>query len=95
MSDSESFADVPVALAEKRAERDQNASSWTPRDALVSILREIDSGRLKVDLIWIGHAERQEETILSSYLTAGGMNQFETSGMIEVLKTRMITDARE
>jgi hypothetical protein len=46
---SDNFAAHPPSLGEVKANRACDASKWTPRDMLVSLLREIDSGRLKVD----------------------------------------------
>lgn len=43
---TESFADHPVSIAEARADRASDGSLWTPRDALISTLRDIDEGRL-------------------------------------------------
>ena len=43
------FAEAPLSLAEARASRSQRASDWTPRDALIELLRQIDRGDFKVD----------------------------------------------
>jgi hypothetical protein len=39
----------PKSLAEHRAERSGAGADWTPRDALVSLLREIDAGTIIAD----------------------------------------------
>lgn len=41
------YADHPISFAERRAENARDGSLWTPRDALVAMLRDIDSGKLK------------------------------------------------
>lgn len=41
------FADVPQSIGELRVARERNAAAWSPRDVLVSLLREIDSGQVK------------------------------------------------
>lgn len=40
------FADHPVSLTEAKASRDHDSRLWTPRDALISLLRDIDSGAI-------------------------------------------------
>lgn len=49
----EDFKDHPVSVAEVRSAKTRSASDWTPRDALVATLREIDSGKLNVEAIII------------------------------------------
>lgn len=44
---AESFADAPSTVGELRAHRDGTGSAWSPRDVLVNLLREIDSGQIK------------------------------------------------
>lgn len=47
------FSDTPRTLGEARADRSTNASDWKPRDALVRVLRQIDSGELAVEEVVI------------------------------------------
>lgn len=46
----ELFADHPESIGEIRANKSESCSDWTPRDALISVLRQIDSG-LAVDAL--------------------------------------------
>jgi hypothetical protein len=49
---ADNFADAPQSIGELRAFKSSDATDWTPREALVYLLREIDSGRINVtDLI--------------------------------------------
>lgn len=41
------FSDAPLSLAEVRADRERKASLWSPREALISALRDLDKGELK------------------------------------------------
>lgn len=43
-----SFADAPLTIGELRAERTEDSADWTPREMLISLLRDIDSGRRNV-----------------------------------------------
>lgn len=42
----DSYAEHPVSLTEARANREEDSRRWTPRDALISLLRDIDSGKI-------------------------------------------------
>lgn len=46
--EQESFAEYPVSLAERRSAKSDDASQWTPRDCLIALLRDIDSGKKDV-----------------------------------------------
>jgi hypothetical protein len=43
------FADVPRTLGEVRADKTRKANDWSPRDMLVQLLREIDSGTVATE----------------------------------------------
>lgn len=47
----ENFAEHPVSLTEARANREHDCKLWTPRDALISLLRDIDSGKIAPDAL--------------------------------------------
>ena len=63
------FSKAPKSVAEARAERTESTKSWTPRDALVSILREIDAGRLDAKTVFIAY--RDESTERTHFVAAG------------------------
>lgn len=51
----ESFAHEPLTVGERRAENSPNASSWSPRDLLVKLLRDHDAGKAVLDdivVVW-------------------------------------------
>lgn len=48
---TEDFSDHPQTMGDIRSDKSQNAKDWTPRDALIRTLREIDKGELKADKI--------------------------------------------
>jgi len=45
------YKDHPVSITEARANREENSALWTPRDALISMLRDIDSGIINPDAL--------------------------------------------
>lgn len=54
----DNFAGHPVSVAEHRAHRARDAREWTPREALIAALRDLDSGRTKPDVMAILMMER-------------------------------------
>ena len=47
------FSNAPLSITEIRSDKSDSAADWTPRDALVSLLREIDKGDVSPDAIVI------------------------------------------
>jgi len=43
---SDSFTNWPKSIGEIRAEKEGDGSVWAPRDALIAMLRKIDSGEI-------------------------------------------------
>lgn len=83
MGDIENFADAPRTIGEIRSEKTQSALDWKPRDALIYLLREIDSGRMNVDHVVVCWRERLPEgqydpktegSYRTNYKQAGGSN---------------------
>lgn len=60
-----SFADAPTTIGEARAQRDQSAAKWSPRDLLISLLREIDSGETKISALVVSYAVEHDDGALS------------------------------
>ena len=57
---TDDFSNYPESLNEVRANADESAEEWTPRDVLVSILRDIDSG-MAVDKLIVVYTRPEEE----------------------------------
>lgn len=52
------FKDAPVSVAELRADKAGDGRLWTPRDALVNLLREIDRGEVAPDTLVIAFRDQ-------------------------------------
>ena len=52
MSD-EDFSHHPPTVGELRVEKTERAKDWAPRDVLVQLLRDIDSGKIEVQSLVI------------------------------------------
>lgn len=53
------FKDYPKSLDEVRANKAKNGAKWTPRDALISLLRDIDNG-VDIDMLIVGYRCQDE-----------------------------------
>lgn len=53
-----SYADAPVSIAELRSDRTQSCTDWTPRDALIHVLRHLDKEKPDVDTLIVCWREK-------------------------------------
>lgn len=85
---TESYADTPISISEARADREGIASVARPRDALISVLRQIDSGEMNIDSVVVFYRERVEDgkDYKTHYHIAGGDGLHDTLGLIERAK---------
>lgn len=74
---SDSFADEPVTITALRAAKSENAKLWTPRDALIDVLRRIDKGEIKPNALTVVWREEFD--------TGGGIIDFSTSAESDVV----------
>lgn len=51
---NDDFKKHPQSITELRAGKAEDGSKWTPRDALINLLRDIDNG-LDVDMLLVGY----------------------------------------
>jgi len=58
---TEDFSNHPRSITEIRAEINNSAGMWTPRDVLIAVLRDLDSGAIKPDVLIVGYAGPPEE----------------------------------
>lgn len=83
----DSFADHPLSITEIRSDRTGNGAEWTPRDALISMLREIDSGRIKPVGVVVCVMEEPEKNTCKAHFRNATRNPYEALGLLERVKT--------
>ena len=79
------FKDAPKSIAEIKADKTENAGLWKPRDVLISLLREIDSGETKVDIVFIAigqYIDEDEMVDTKTGFRTSGKNHYEISGLV-------------
>lgn len=47
IAEVENYADHPKSISEVKSDKAKNGALWTPRDAIIDLLRDIDSGKEK------------------------------------------------
>lgn len=82
---NETFDDAPVSVSEIRASRSLSAADWSPRDCIVNMLRQIDSGELELDAVCIVYSNTDNE----SGFQVSSPNLITTIGMLQLSTLRM------
>lgn len=54
----DNFADHPPTLGEIRSNKSESCTDWSPRDVLIQVLRQIDSGALTADVMVVCWREK-------------------------------------
>ena len=86
------FADYPESVAERRSDKTGAAKDWSPRDVLISLLRDIDGGELKPEAIVVCiRAESQPGHIATTYRVSSP-DPGVSVGLMEFVKLRMLRD---
>jgi len=86
----ESFAEAPMSFTERRSDMvDENSGKvWTPRDALIRTLREIDSGELNPAVLMICILEKDDKVTFKQ----ASPSMYQTIGVMEACKALMLQD---
>lgn len=83
------FKDHPVSITEARSDMVEKDSGtvWTPRDALIRMLRQIDAGEIKPDVLIICYRDIENKSV--SYKQASP-DMYTTIGVIEDCKFEIL-----
>lgn len=87
MTEIQNFADYPVSITEARA---TSCRDITPRDALIDILRQIDSGELDIQRLVIVYIGTDEA--LGYSVSAEGT--FQAVGLLAAGQQAILEDTR-
>lgn len=58
---SDNFANYPESITEIASAKAEDCSKWTPRDALIATLRELDAGEVKPEALLIAYTYRTDD----------------------------------
>lgn len=81
---TEDFSNMPISINEIKATTNRNGCMWTPRDALIDMLRNIDSGKLNpTRLIIVYSMPLDAEHNRTGYVQAG-CSDIEFAGLLSL-----------
>lgn len=69
---SDEYSNHPPSITEIKAERSSKSEDWTPRDALIKTLRDIDNGVRKPDSLIVMMIEQEPDDMVVPYYSAAG-----------------------
>lgn len=83
------YSQYPVSLAERR---EGDSSKWSPRDALIKALRDLDSGAIQCDsLVIIAKTKGTDGAPFPKYYAAMP-DVIAALGLIELFKLQLVFD---
>lgn len=81
------YSDHPLSITEIKSDKTNRGSDWTPRDALIALLRDIDSGKRDVQGIFIAaRVAGAGEGACRPFFSACARDPIDAMGMIELAK---------
>lgn len=83
----DSFADYPVQLNEVVL---QDCGGWTPREVLIAMLREIDSGEVAPYALMVAYSAANENGTTSTGLKASAPDGPSMLGTLELAKLKFL-----
>lgn len=79
---TDDFAGYPVSVSEARADREDDCRLWSPRDALISVLRDIDEGKVAPDALICVYRQRGEDGIMTTHFAAASPDIHTSLGLL-------------
>lgn len=64
------FSDAPTTIGELRAERSKKCEDWSPRDVLITLLRDIDSGTADVEMMVVVYRVHDGSNASTKYMAS-------------------------
>ena len=86
---SENFANHPESITEHKSK--DNAALWTARDVLISMLRDIDSGRISPDALIVCYREKIGPGETDAYFRNMGPDLQTTLGLLSQAQIMIMT----
>lgn len=84
------FKDHPASVSEIKGDKEQNAARWKPRDALIAVLRDLDSGKINPDALVISFREQTEDGFTSTRFATASPDIHTALGLLEMAKAQML-----
>lgn len=79
------YSNEPQSVSELRAMRSTKSIDWTPRDALIATLRDIDAGKIKARKMLIVYFDETDKLPVAAHINAG-LEVYDALGLLEAAK---------
>ena len=83
------FSAYPKTLGEARAAKNGHADDWAPRDLLIALLREIDSGEVDIDALVISFRQRKPDGNYTGHFRVASPDPFVSIGLLRITEFKM------
>jgi hypothetical protein len=79
----------PNELAERRAEEKDDCRLWSPKDALLACLRDLESGEITPERLVISYTQRIDENTVDYNYYAANVTTMEHAGLLSMHLARV------
>lgn len=86
---TDNFAEHPRSIAEIKSDKSRSAADWTPRDVLISILRDIDSGELEPEALVVCLRPKPKDGVASTQFAMSSPDIHVSLGLLARVAHRM------
>ena len=86
---TDDYSKHPPTISELRADKTGSSKDWTPRDAIIAALRDIDSGEVDPETLIIGYHDKKENRPRWYW---AGPNRYTMVGVLAYLQHMVITE---
>ncbi len=83
------YKDHPESVLEIKSNLSQTAVHWTPRDALISALRDIDAGKISPCALIVGCAQVHEDGGVTPHFYLAAPNGLVALGLIAYVEKEL------
>lgn len=87
---TDDFKNHPKSIGEIKADKASDGALWTPRDALISALRDLDSGVIQPDAVVVICGKREDNNTSRCTYYQSSRNNWEMLGLIEEAKLELL-----
>lgn len=88
----QTYKNHPVSLGEVKSSKTHDSEHWTPRECLISMLREIDNGFNPETLVICLTYKKEGDTKSRFRFSQSSKDGLHSVGLLEHVKVMMITD---
>jgi hypothetical protein len=86
---SDDFKEYPKSVTEIKSDKSNKASDWKPRDALIDMLRMIDSGEITPSVLIVCYRDKDGNEMTKPGFRVASPDPLETLGVLAYCSQRI------